>query len=169
MRRNDNDDYRLAGQRLFVNNAAMYYGWEDEYDLDQLEEGHPYEVERTFGGYDEVDCKNNGDMGDKGPLNTLEVVVHLSANEPLKLGIRTDGHWEYTYKRTAAPEGWNNCGWCKFDNVRLTCVSLDNGESIDETLATGKVKSEEIYSVDGIKLPRLQKGVNILRQTMEVF
>ena len=49
----------------------------------------------------------------------------------------------------------------------LTCVSLDNGESIDETLATGKVKSEEIYSVDGIKLPRLQKGVNILRQTME--
>ena len=164
---NDNDDYRLAGQRLFVNNAAMYYGWEDEYDLDQLEEGHPYEVERTFGGYDEVDCKNNGDMGDKGPLNTLEVVVHLSANEPLKLGIRTDGHWEYTYKRTAAPEGWNNCGWCKFDNVRLTCVSLDNGESIDETLATGKVKSEEIYSVDGIKLPRLQKGVNILRQTME--
>ena len=164
---NDNDDYRLAGQRLFVNNAAMYYGWEDEYDLDQLEEGHPYEVERTFGGYDEVDCKNNGDMGDKGPLNTLEVVVHLAANEPLKLGVRTDGHWEYTYKRTAAPEGWNNCGWCKFDNVRLTCVSLDNGESIDETLATGKVKSQEIYSVDGIKLPRLQKGVNILRQTME--
>lgn len=164
---NDNDDYRLAGQRLFVNNAAMYYGWEDEYDLDQLEKGHPYEVERTFGGYDEVDCKNNGDMGDKGPLNTLEVVVHLAANEPLKLGVRTDGHWEYTYKRTAAPEGWNNCGWCKFDNVRLTCVSLDNGESIDETLATGKVKSQEIYSVDGIKLPRLQKGVNILRQTME--
>ena len=51
--------------------------------------------------------------------------------------------------------------------MRLTCVSLDNGESIDETLATGKVKSQEIYSVDGIKLPRLQKGVNILRQTME--
>ena len=46
-------------------------------------------------------------------------------------------------------------------------MSLDNGESIDETLATGKVKSQEIYSVDGIKLPRLQKGVNILRQTME--
>ena len=46
-------------------------------------------------------------------------------------------------------------------------MSLDNGESIDETLATGKVKSQEIYRVASIKLPRLQKGVNILRQTME--
>ena len=164
---NNNYDYRLAGQRLYVNDAAMYYGWEDEYDLDLLEEYHPYEVERTFGGYDEVTIEDNGELGDKGPLNTLEVVVHIAAGEPLKLGVRTDGHWEYTYKIVAKPEGWNNIGWCKFDNVRLSCVSIDNGESIDETLATGKVKSQEIYSVDGIKLPRLQKGVNILRQTME--
>lgn len=164
---NNNYDYRLAGQRLYVNDAAMYYGYEEEYDLDLLETGHPYEVERTFGEYDEVTIEENGELGDKGPLNTLEVVVHVAANEPLKLGVRTDGHWEYTYKRTEAPEGWNNCGWCKFDNVRLSCVSIDSGESIDETVATGKVKSQEVYSIDGIKLPGLQKGVNILRQTLE--
>ena len=34
-------------------------------------------------------------------------------------------------------------------------------------MATGKVKSQEVYSIDGIKLPGLQKGVNILRQTLE--
>lgn len=163
---NDNDNYRLAGQRLFVNNHAMYYGYEDEYDLDALEEGHPYEVERTFGDFDEVNVQDNGDLGDKGPLSTLEVIVTIGVGEPLQLGVRTDGHWEYTYKSIANPDEWNNHGWCKFDNMRLSCVQLTYPDAVEGVNTDARVVSEEFYGVDGIKLPKAQKGVNIVRQTL---
>lgn len=163
---NNNDDYRLAGQRLYVNDEAMYYGYEDEYDLDMLEAAHPYELNRTFGSFDEVNANDNGENGDKGPLNTLEVVVHVDENQPLKLGVRTDGDWSYTYKTVTAPEGWDNHGWCKFDNVRLSCVSLTG---INDAKADGKtgVTAEEIYSVNGMRQQKLTKGVNLVRQTLK--
>lgn len=166
---NDNNDYRLAGQRLYVNDIAQYYGWDYEYEESVLDQLHPEELFRTYGGYDEVDAQNNGDDGDKGPLNRLEVQVYIEDGDSLVLGVRTDGHWEATYKRVADPEGFNNCGWCKFDNMRLSCVALgEDVTSVED--AVGKdlqVVDRKYYTVDGIQTDGLKRGVNIVRLQYE--
>ncbi len=166
---NNNYDYKLAGQRLYVNNVAQYYGWESEYDETMLDQLHPEEVSRTFGGYDEVVVEENGDNGDKGPLNRLTVKVYIEEGEDLTLGVRTDGHWEATWKRASAPEGFNNCGWCKFDNMRLSCLALDEDVTgVEETVANGlQVVGQQFFTVDGIQTDGLKKGVNIVRTQYE--
>lgn len=166
---NNNYDYKLAGQRLYVNNVAQYYGWESEYDETMLDQLHPEEVARTFGGYDEVVVEENGDNGDKGPLNRLTVKVYIEEGEDLTLGVRTDGHWEATWKRASAPEGFNNCGWCKFDNMRLSCLALDEDVTgVEETVANGlQVVGQQFFTVDGIQTDGLKKGVNIVRTQYE--
>ena len=166
---NNNYDYKLAGQRLYVNNVAQYYGWQSEYDEDLLDQLHPEEVSRTFGGYDEVVVEENGDNGDKGPLNRLTVKVYIEEGEDLTLGVRTDGHWEATWKRASAPEGFNNCGWCKFDNMRLSCLALDEDVTgVEETVANGlQVVGQQFFTVDGIQTDGLKKGVNIVRTQYE--
>lgn len=166
---NDNEDYRLAGQRLYANNIAQYYGWDYEYNEDMLNELHPEELFRTFGGFDEVDTQNNGDNGDKGPLNRLEVKVYIEEGDSLVLGVRTDGHWEATWKRASAPEGFNNCGWCKFDNVRFSCVALGKDvSSVEDAVAKDQqVVDRQYYTVDGIRTDGLKKGVNIVRLQYE--
>lgn len=166
---NDDENYRLAGQRLYVNNAAMYYGHEYEYDLDLLEEYHPYEVARTFGECDEIDSQNNPyGLGDAGPLSTLDVTVEIATGDTLTLGVRTDGIWEYTYK-TAAVSGWDNFGWCKIDNMRLYCVSLTDLtaiESVEQADDAANVLSEEFFTADGMRIGALRQGVNIVRQKL---
>lgn len=162
---NNNNNYRLAGQRLFVNNQAMYYGHEDEYIADSLAVGHPYETARTFGGYDEVCVEENGDLGDKGPLHTLSVTVRIEEGDTLTLGVRTDGHWEYTSK-ILEENGWANYGWCKFDNVRLYCVSLGEATGIKSVDDKSDAVSAEYYSVDGTRQKGLNRGVNIVKQTL---
>ncbi|MBQ7239720.1 MAG: hypothetical protein IJS20_13120 [Bacteroidales bacterium] len=161
---NDNDNYRLAGQRLLVNNVAQYYGHDYDYIMDKLEEYHPYEIERTFGGYDEVNATISP-IGDKGPLSTLSVTVSIQEGEDLTLGIRTDGLWDATTK-TFAVEGWNNFGWCKFDNVRLKCISFDYDAIENLGNSTANVQRTTTFSLDGKRISRAQRGVNIVRQQL---
>ena len=163
---NNEYEYRLAGQRLLANTVAMYYGHEDEYYLDSLEVTHPYETERTFGEYDET-CIEDNNNSDADPLYLLSVTVDIEDGEDLTLGVRTDGIWENVYKLTEEPDGWNNCGWCKFDNMRLYCTELYSTGIKDISAEDGDVESEDYYTVDGARISTLKKGVNIVRQKME--
>ena len=116
-----------------------------------------------------TDFINLRDNGDKGPLNRLTVKVYIEEGEDLTLGVRTDGHWEATWKRASAPEGFNNCGWCKFDNMRLSCLALgEDVTGVEETVANGlQVVGQQFFTVDGIQTDGLKKGVNIVRTQYE--
>ena len=160
------DYYRLAGQRLLVNNRAMYYGHSYDYIEDKLQEYHPYETFRDFGENDEV-CATTSPIGDKGPLSHLSVQVSIPEGGSITLGVRTDGLWDATTK-TFESRGWTNYGWCKFDDFRLKCISFQYDPTLDaiEEVESSELKVESYFDLNGRRIGKMQRGVNIVRRTM---
>ena len=154
---------RLASQRLFVNNNAEYYGHESDYNAEALVSEHPYEALRTFAGLDEYD-PDNGEEKDKGPLKTMSITVDLAAGDTLTLGARTDGTYSVANKITGDVTGWNNCGWCKFDNFRLYNIKITDG--VNTTKNNVSIKLYKVYDVNGIQRSKTQKGINIVKFEM---
>lgn len=153
---------RLASQRLFVNNIAEYYGHESDYKAEALITEHPYEVSRIFAGLDEYDPDTNADK-DKGPLKTMSITIDIAEGDTLTLGVRTDGLYSVANKITEV-SGWNNCGWCKFDNFRLYNIKITDG--VSEASKNVSIKSYKVYDVNGIQRHATQKGVNIVKFEM---
>lgn len=147
---------RMTTQRLFANNYVQYYGAETDYNAAALDSLFPAE-KRTFGGYAEI-------ANDASALEPMEVTAAINTGDALKLGIRTSGDLTAVNGRAANAAGGD--GWFKCDNFKLICVSLQEGAGINNTNKSMAVKSTELYDINGMKLNKLRKGINILKYNM---
>ena len=141
---------RLTGQRLLANDHAQYYGMEEYYMADKLDELHPEEKSRTYAGYEEVNTNETGASGDMGNMSTLAVEVTIGNGEVLEIGVRTDNN-KVAMNRNYEENWWDCTGRYKLDNFRLYCVSID-ATGIHETKASAKTTEDATYNLMGIRV-----------------
>lgn len=99
---------RMTTQRIFANLNSTYFGYETDYDKDQLDQSESF----GFQGNDQTYTTDR-------TLFPMEVVTYVY-DGTLTIGVRTDGNYKATLRTSANGAGGD--GWFKVDNFHLQKV-----------------------------------------------